>query len=339
MSPPERTNRGTRPVTAHRARWTRARATRCRPSRREASARRSCPCRSRSRATRWLRRSAPRRSDHSASRSPQAALDDLRRRIAATRWPDRETSDPTQGVRLDDDAGAGRLLGDRLRLAHVRGPLRGLPALRHRDRRRRHPLHPRPLEARGRPAPDRDPRLARLDDRAAQDHRAADRSDRSRRERGGRLRPRHPVAAGPRVLRQADRDRLGPDPHRARVGRADAAPRLRRGSWPRAATGGTPSPSRWRCCRRRRSCSASTPTCRRRCRPRSRRRSPIGSPAPAGLSADETEGLRDPRPLLQDRRRLRATRWRSARRRCTGSRIRRSGSLPGCSITTSPATS
>ena len=31
---------------------------------------------------------------------PQAALDDLRRRIADTRWPDRET-DPSQGVRLE----------------------------------------------------------------------------------------------------------------------------------------------------------------------------------------------------------------------------------------------
>jgi len=31
---------------------------------------------------------------------PQAALDDLRRRIAATRWPDREV-DPSQGVRLE----------------------------------------------------------------------------------------------------------------------------------------------------------------------------------------------------------------------------------------------
>src|SRR5262249_46292810 len=32
---------------------------------------------------------------------PQAALDDLRRRIAATRWPDKETvADPSQGVQL-----------------------------------------------------------------------------------------------------------------------------------------------------------------------------------------------------------------------------------------------
>ena len=32
---------------------------------------------------------------------PQAALDDLRRRLAATRWPDRETvADQSQGVQL-----------------------------------------------------------------------------------------------------------------------------------------------------------------------------------------------------------------------------------------------
>src|SRR5687767_1753152 len=32
---------------------------------------------------------------------PQAALDDLRRRIADTRWPDKETvADPSQGVQL-----------------------------------------------------------------------------------------------------------------------------------------------------------------------------------------------------------------------------------------------
>ena len=31
---------------------------------------------------------------------PEEQLDDLRRRITATKWPDRET-DPSQGVRLD----------------------------------------------------------------------------------------------------------------------------------------------------------------------------------------------------------------------------------------------
>ena len=57
---------------------------------------------------------------------PEEQLDDLRRRITATKWPDRET-DPTQGVRLDDDPGAGRLLGDGLRLARVRGRFAALP--------------------------------------------------------------------------------------------------------------------------------------------------------------------------------------------------------------------
>ena len=38
---------------------------------------------------------------HSASNIPQAALDDLRRRTAATRWPDKETvSDQSQGSQL-----------------------------------------------------------------------------------------------------------------------------------------------------------------------------------------------------------------------------------------------
>ena len=54
-------------------------------------------------------------------------LADLRRRVSATRWPDRET-DPSQGVRLDDDPGAGQLLGDGVRLAQrSRSALRPCP--------------------------------------------------------------------------------------------------------------------------------------------------------------------------------------------------------------------
>ncbi len=77
------------------------------------------------------------------------------------------------------DQGARSLLGDGLRLADLREAVRGVAALRHPDRWRRHPLHPRPLDARGRAAADRHARLARLDDRAAQDHRPADRSRRA----------------------------------------------------------------------------------------------------------------------------------------------------------------
>ncbi|HEY6637088.1 MAG TPA: epoxide hydrolase N-terminal domain-containing protein [Solirubrobacterales bacterium] len=45
-------------------------------------------------------------------------LTDLRNRIEATRWPDREV-DPSQGRPAGDDLAPGRLLGKRLRLAQV----------------------------------------------------------------------------------------------------------------------------------------------------------------------------------------------------------------------------
>ena len=49
---------------------------------------------------------------------PQEAVDDLRRRISATRWPEQETvSDDSQGVQARADAGPRPLLGERLRLA------------------------------------------------------------------------------------------------------------------------------------------------------------------------------------------------------------------------------
>ncbi len=48
---------------------------------------------------------------------PEAELTDLRRRINATKWPERETvTDASQGVQLATTAGTRALLGDRLRL-------------------------------------------------------------------------------------------------------------------------------------------------------------------------------------------------------------------------------
>ena len=140
--------------------------------------------------------------------------------------------------------------------------------------------------------------------------------------RGGRVRRRDSVAARLRVFRQADRDRLGSRPHRARVGRADEAPRIHaiRGAGRRLGRGHA---SRWRC-----------------------RRPPgligIHTNMPATVPADIDKALaaggpaagrplgrrearvRPARLLLQARPRLRAARWRTARRRCTASRIRRS---------------
>ena len=53
-------------------------------------------------------------------------LTDLRRRIKATKWPEKETvADDTQGVRLATMQKLARLLGDSLRLAQVRGQAEG----------------------------------------------------------------------------------------------------------------------------------------------------------------------------------------------------------------------
>jgi hypothetical protein len=46
---------------------------------------------------------------------PEAELTELRRRINATKWPERETvTDASQGVQHRDDAGARALLGNRV---------------------------------------------------------------------------------------------------------------------------------------------------------------------------------------------------------------------------------
>ena len=158
---------------------------------------------------------------------PEAELADLRRRIDATRWPDRETvTDESQGVQLATIQKLARYWATDYDWRKVEARLNALPAVHHRDRRARHPLHPRPLEARERAAAHRHARMARLDHRAAEDHRSAHRSHRARRHGVGRLPRRDPVDAGLRLLRQADDDRLGPAPHRARLDRADEAPRL-----------------------------------------------------------------------------------------------------------------
>ena len=53
---------------------------------------------------------------------PEAELTELRRRINATRWPERETvTDAVAGRAARDDSGARPLLGDGIRLAQGRG--------------------------------------------------------------------------------------------------------------------------------------------------------------------------------------------------------------------------
>ena len=102
----------------------------------------------------------------------------------------------------------------------------GAAAFHHRDRRPRHPLHPREIQASGCAAGHHHARLARFGHRAAEDHRSAHQSHGARRNRSRCVRRGDPVDAGLRLFRQADRTRLGSGAHRAGVDRADEAPRL-----------------------------------------------------------------------------------------------------------------
>ena len=79
---------------------------------------------------------------------PDAELTDLRRRINATKWPERElVTDASQGVQLATMQKLARYWANRLRLAQRRGEIESCAALHHRDRWARHSFHSRSLEA------------------------------------------------------------------------------------------------------------------------------------------------------------------------------------------------
>jgi len=78
---------------------------------------------------------------------PNDELVDLRKRVLATRWPDRETvADPSQGVQLTSIQQLARVLGDGPRLAEGRSAAQRCAAIRHRNQRARHSFHSRSLE-------------------------------------------------------------------------------------------------------------------------------------------------------------------------------------------------
>jgi hypothetical protein len=82
----------------------------------------------------------------------QMALNDLRKRIAATQWPEKETvSDSSQGVPRATMRALAPLVVDGLRLAQGRGQAECLAAVRPRHRRRGDSLHPCPVEESQRP--------------------------------------------------------------------------------------------------------------------------------------------------------------------------------------------
>ena len=150
--------------------------------------------------------------------SPETELTELRRRIKATRWPERETvPDGSQGVQLATIQKLASYWGDRLRLAQVRGEAQALPHfMTEIDGLDIHFIHVRSKHEEC-AAAHRHAWLARLDHRAAEDHRAADRSDLPWRECSGRVSSGDPLDAGLRLFGKAKHDRPGSAAHRPRA--------------------------------------------------------------------------------------------------------------------------
>ena len=140
-------------------------------------------------------------------RDSREKLDDLRRRIAATRWPSKElVDDRSQGVQLatmQELAATGRPTTTGARLE---ARLNALPQFTTEiDGVDIHFIHVR-SPARGRVAADHDPRLARLGRSSCSRPRAADRPDRPRRQRRGRVPPRAAVASRATASRASRRE-------------------------------------------------------------------------------------------------------------------------------------
>ena len=168
-------------------------------------------------------------------------------------------------------------------------------------------------------------------DRAAQDHRATDRPHRAWRKASDAFHVVIPSMAA-MDFRASRRPGLGPDSHGPRLGRADEAPRLHaiRGAGRRL--GRASSRSRW-------ACSAPPELLGIHIN--------FASAVPAEILTGALQsGSRAVRSLGRRKARVRAARlffykgfttpcrWRRIRRRCTGLRIHRSASPPGCSTTT-----
>ena len=271
---------------------------------------------------------------------PQAALEDLRRRIAETRWPDRETvDDQSQGIQLAKLKPLVEYWGTGYDWRKAEAKLNALPQfmttidgvdIHFIHVRSNHPNAMPLIMTHGWPG---------LGVRTAQDRRPAHRSDRAWRKRGGRVRSRPAFDAGLRLLRQADGHRLGPRPHRASLGGADEAPRLhtlrrpgRRLGLPRLQRDGAPGAGR----------SARHPhqpaggRAARDCRGARRRRASAG-----GTHREGTRGVRraqrgrqdgeqilrydDGHPAADDRLRHQRILPPASRRGCSGIRASRTG--------------
>jgi Epoxide hydrolase N terminus len=74
---------------------------------------------------------------------PKEQLDDLQRRLARARWPERETvQDFSQGIQLSRVKRLVENLANRIRLATVRSDAKRFRPIPDRDRRTEHPFSP-----------------------------------------------------------------------------------------------------------------------------------------------------------------------------------------------------
>ena len=158
---------------------------------------------------------------------PQADIDDLKRRLADTRWPEKETvADHSQGVPLATMQQLVAYWRDEYDMRRVEARLNALPQFLTRiDDLDIHFIHVTS------PKPDALPLLIThgwpgsvvemLDVAGPLADPAAHGGDAS-----GRIPSRDPVDAGLRVLRKAVDDGVGSRPHRRRVDRADGATRV-----------------------------------------------------------------------------------------------------------------
>ena len=81
-------------------------------------------------------------------KATEAELQDLRDRVSATRWPQKEAvTDDTQGVQLATIQKLARYWATEHDWRKVEAKLNVLPAFHHGDRRARHPFHAHSFEA------------------------------------------------------------------------------------------------------------------------------------------------------------------------------------------------
>jgi Epoxide hydrolase N terminus len=156
---------------------------------------------------------------------PEKDLVDLRHRLAATRWPEKETvDDDTQGVPLATMRELVRHWQTDYDWRKIEARLNALPQfITEIDGLDIHFIHVRSKHENALPLIVTHGWLGH---RAVEDHRSLDQSYGAWGQRIGRVPSGDPVVAGLRLFRQANRDRLGSGAHRAGLDRVNEAARL-----------------------------------------------------------------------------------------------------------------